>query len=91
MAFLHAEVGYEAPAAAGYLPVEENWSYLRTDCGFHQAFWIADWPRQQVYPGFMHALVYVGDFGQGVQSTRNHGLPRGFVIFKMLGRFRGCR
>jgi hypothetical protein len=42
--------------------VEEHWTYLRTDSGFHQTFWIAEWPRQKVFPGFLHPLIYVGEF-----------------------------
>lgn len=35
----------------GPMGVEEHWTYLRTDSGFHQTFWIAEWPRQKVFPG----------------------------------------
>lgn len=60
----------DAPAdmETDYLPwhgpmgVEEHWTYLRTDSGFHQTFWIAEWPRQRVFPGFLHPLIYVGEF-----------------------------
>lgn len=55
--------------SAGPMAVEEHWSYLRTDSGFHQTFWIAEWPRQQVFPGFMHPLVYVGDFRHTVTEV----------------------
>jgi hypothetical protein len=46
----------------GPMAVEEHWTYLRTDTGFHQTFWIAEWPRQKVFPGFLHPLIYVGEF-----------------------------
>lgn len=46
----------------GPMAVEERWTYLRTDSGFHQTFWIAEWPRQKVFPGFLHPLIYVGEF-----------------------------
>jgi hypothetical protein len=46
----------------GAMAVEEHWTYLRTDSGFHQTFWIAEWPRQKVFPGFLHPLIYVGEF-----------------------------
>lgn len=46
----------------GPMGVEEHWTYLRTDSGFHQTFWIAEWPRQKVFPGFLHPLIYVGEF-----------------------------
>lgn len=46
----------------GPMATEEHWTYLRTDSGFHQTFWVAEWPRQQVYPGFLQPLIYVGSF-----------------------------
>ncbi|MGM9474701.1 SCO6880 family protein [Pseudarthrobacter sp. YS3] len=46
----------------GPMAVVEHWTYLRTDTGFHQTFWIAEWPRQKVFPGFLHPLIYVGEF-----------------------------
>lgn len=48
--------------SSGPMGVEEHWTYVRTDSGFHQTFWIAEWPRQKVFPGFLHPLIYVGDF-----------------------------
>lgn len=55
--------------SAGPMAVEEHWSFLRTDSGFHQTFWIAEWPRQQVFPGFLHPMVYVGDFRHTVTEV----------------------
>ena len=46
----------------GPMGVEEHWTYLCTDSGFHQTFWVAEWPRQKVFPGFLHPLIYVGEF-----------------------------
>lgn len=54
---------------AGPMAVEEHWTYLRTDTGFHQTFWIAEWPRQKVFPGFLHPLIYVGDFRHTVTEV----------------------
>ena len=50
------------PAQSGPMGMEEHWTHLRTDTGFHQTFWVAGWPRQKVFPGFLHPLVYVGGF-----------------------------
>lgn len=61
--------GGPATVSAGPMAVEEHWSYLRTDSGFHQTFWIAEWPRQKVFPGFMHPVVYVGDFRHTVTEV----------------------
>ena len=55
--------------AAGPMAVEEHWTYLRTDSGFHQTFWIAEWPRQKVFPGFLHPLIYVGEFRHTVTQV----------------------
>ncbi|MET3706146.1 hypothetical protein ABIB17_000762 [Arthrobacter sp. UYEF6] len=54
---------------AGPMAVEEHWTYLRTDSGFHQTFWVAEWPRQKVFPGFLHPLIYVGDFRHTVTEV----------------------
>ncbi|WP_420180839.1 SCO6880 family protein [Paenarthrobacter sp. TA1.8] len=55
--------------SSGPMAVEEHWTYLRSDSGFHQTFWVAEWPRQKVYPGFLHPLVYVGDFRHTVTQV----------------------
>lgn len=55
--------------AAGPMAVDEHWTYVRTDSGFHQTFWIAEWPRQKVFPGFLHPLIYVGDFRHTVTEV----------------------
>lgn len=55
--------------SAGPMAVEEHWTYVRTDSGFHQTFWIAEWPRQKVFPGFLHPLIYVGDFRHAVTEV----------------------
>jgi hypothetical protein len=51
------------------MAVEEHWTYVRTDTGFHQTFWIAEWPRQKVFPGFLHPLIYVGEFRHTVTEV----------------------
>ncbi len=54
---------------SGPMAVEEHWTYVRTDSGFHQTFWIAEWPRQKVFAGFLHPLIYVGDFRHTVTEV----------------------
>ena len=53
----------------GPMAADEHWTYLRTDSGFHQTFWVAEWPRQQVYPGFLQPLIYVGDFRHTISQV----------------------
>ncbi|GAA4353351.1 SCO6880 family protein [Microbacterium rhizosphaerae] len=44
-------------ADAGPLAVTESWDGLRTDTAFHTVLWISEWPRSQVFPGFLSPLV----------------------------------
>ncbi|WP_404434241.1 PrgI family protein [Microbacterium lacus] len=43
--------------AAGPVAVSETWEKIRTDSAFHAVLWISDWPRSQVFPGFLSPLV----------------------------------
>nr|WP_307054483.1 SCO6880 family protein [Arthrobacter bambusae] len=63
----HSDTVSKLPS--GPMAVEEHWTYVRTDSGFHQTFWIAEWPRQKVFPGFLHPLIYVGDFRHTVTEV----------------------
>jgi hypothetical protein len=44
-------------ATAGPVAVEETWSRLRSDSAFHAVLWISEWPRAQVYPGFLAPVL----------------------------------
>lgn len=44
-------------ATAGPVAVDERWSRLRTDSAYHAVLWVSDWPRSQVYPGFLAPLM----------------------------------
>ena len=57
-----ADSDWDHQSRSGPMAVEEHWTYLRTDSGFHQTFWVAEWPRQKVFPGFLHPLIYLGEF-----------------------------
>jgi hypothetical protein len=50
------EVGREL-ATAGPLAVVETWDRLRTDSAHHAVLWISEWPRTQVFPGFLAPLL----------------------------------
>lgn len=58
------EVGRN-PSTAGPIAVEEHWDHLRHDTGFSTVLWISEWPRIDVPPHFLHALV----FAPGVRKT----------------------
>lgn len=44
-------------ATAGPVAVEEQWAKLRTDSAYHAVLWVSDWPRSQIYPGFLAPLL----------------------------------
>ncbi|MDR2381249.1 MAG: hypothetical protein LBE08_08790 [Bifidobacteriaceae bacterium] len=44
-------------AGAGPVAVRETWTGLRTDTAFDAVLWISEWPRAQVFPGFLAPLL----------------------------------
>ncbi|MTV25156.1 PrgI family protein [Nitriliruptoraceae bacterium ZYF776] len=44
-------------AAAGPVAVTETWDGLRSDSGHHAVLWVSEWPRSQVYPGFLAPIL----------------------------------
>ena len=45
----------------GPIAVSEHWSYLRHDSGYSAVLWISEWPRIDVAPHFLHALIFAPD------------------------------
>lgn len=67
----HREVGRDL-STAGPVAITESWDRLRSDTAFHAVLWISEWPRSQVYPGFLSPVV----FTNGVLRTVSlHYLP----------------
>lgn len=67
----HGAVGRDL-ATAGPVAVTETWDRLRSDSAHHAVLWISEWPRSQVYPGFLAPLILSG----GVLRTVSlHYLP----------------
>lgn len=52
-------------STAGPVAVEEHWDHLRHDSGFSTVLWISEWPRIEVFPSFLHPLI----FEQGVRKS----------------------
>jgi len=48
-------------ATAGPVALSEHWSYLRHDSGYSCVLWISEWPRVDVAPHFLHALLFAPD------------------------------
>ncbi|MDQ6746443.1 MAG: type VII secretion protein EccE [Actinomycetota bacterium] len=49
--------GELAEASAWPLGAQESWDHLRSDGALHATYWIAGWPRVDVSPMFMDALL----------------------------------
>lgn len=52
----HGDLGRDL-ATAGPVAVTETWDRLRSDSAFHAVLWVTEWPRSQVYPGFLAPVV----------------------------------
>jgi len=52
----HGALGRDL-ATAGPVAVTETWDRLRSDSAHHTVLWISEWPRSQVFPGFLAPLV----------------------------------
>jgi hypothetical protein len=46
-------IGRSLPA----MGIEEHWRHVRTDSAVHATYWICEWPRSEVQPGFLQPLV----------------------------------
>lgn len=52
----HGDIG-RGLATAGPVAVTESWDRLRSDSAHHTVLWISEWPRSQVYPGFLAPVL----------------------------------
>ena len=48
---------------------EAGWSWLRTDGWWHATYWVAEWPRADVGPDFLSALLLLGPAVRSVAVT----------------------
>lgn len=60
----HGSLGRQL-ATAGPVAVNETWSSLRSDSAYHAVLWISEWPRSQVYPGFLTPVL----LSSGIQRS----------------------
>lgn len=44
-------------ALVGPMGLAEHWDRLRTDSARHAVYWVAEWPRSSVHPGFLQPLL----------------------------------
>jgi hypothetical protein len=51
------EIG-QALDTAGPVGVAEHWDHLHHDSGYSTVLWISEWPRIEVAPSFLHALIF---------------------------------
>ncbi|MDR3359378.1 MAG: PrgI family protein [Bifidobacteriaceae bacterium] len=60
----HPDLGRDL-ATAGPVAVRESWGRLRTDTAHHAVLWVSEWPRAQVFPGFLAPLL----LSSGIRRT----------------------
>jgi len=52
------EVNERAAASiVGPMGVAESWDSVRTDSAHHAVYWLQEWPRSEVHPGFLQPLL----------------------------------
>jgi len=49
--------------------VDDGWARLRTDTTWHATYWIAEWPRCEVGPGFLLPVLLVSGVRKAVSVT----------------------
>jgi hypothetical protein len=59
---------------AGPVAIDEHWDHLRHDTGFSAVLWVSEWPRIEVAPHFLHALVFLPDVRKSISIV---GKPLG--------------
>ena len=42
------------------MALDEQWRHVRTDSGVHAVYWIAEWPRFEIDPGFLQPVLLGG-------------------------------
>lgn len=47
--------------SAGPVALSEHWSFIHHDSGYSTVLWISEWPRIEVAPHFLHALIFAPD------------------------------
>ncbi|HZD64476.1 MAG TPA: SCO6880 family protein [Acidimicrobiales bacterium] len=51
------------------LATEATWAAYRTDATWHASYWVAEWPRVDVHPGFLSPLLVEGDLRLAMALT----------------------
>lgn len=46
-----------ATSWASAMGTEERWDSVRTDSSYHAVYWVQEWPRSDVHPGFLQPLT----------------------------------
>jgi hypothetical protein len=67
----HPAIGRDL-STAGPVTVAESWDRIRTDSAFHAVLWISEWPRSQVFPGFLSPMVFTNGI---LRTVSLHYLP----------------
>lgn len=53
-----AQLAGVAPELAGPMSLDEEKDHVETDSAFHRVYWVAEWPRLEILPGFMGHVAF---------------------------------
>ena len=53
----------------GPMSAREHWGHLETDGAVHAAYWVSEWPRAEVHPGFLQSLLLTPGVRRSVSLT----------------------
>lgn len=51
-----------AVSSAGPVGASRRWNFMQSDSALHKTYYVSEWPRVQVGPGFLKSLTFAGDF-----------------------------
>lgn len=53
----------------GPMAAREFWDHLESDGAMHAAYWVAEWPRSEVHPGFLQSLALAPGVRRSISLT----------------------
>jgi hypothetical protein len=64
-----ASLPVPAASQAGPMAAREFWNHLESDGAVHAVYWVAEWPRSEVHPGFLQSLALAPGVRRSVSLT----------------------
>ena len=75
----HTGAGIAVRSPLGPVAIDEHWDHIRHDAGYSAVLWISEWPRVEVAPHFLHALLFTPGIRKSISIVAD-GLPSGDAL-----------